>query len=68
MEGESQDGEDPGSNSTVVLGSREEGSASRCLMNVTWKELKHFPVATSQRWYTFELGTYLIRVQRLDHW
>jgi hypothetical protein len=67
-EGESQNGRDLGSNSTVVLGSREEGSASRCSMNVTWKELKHFPVETSHKWYAFELGAYLMSMQGLKHW
>ena len=68
MEGESQEGGDPGSSSTVVPGSREEGSASRCSMNVTWKELKHFPVETSHRRYAFELGAYPIRMQGFDLW
>ena len=67
-EGESQDGGDPGSSSTVVPGSREEGSASRCSMNVTWKELKHFPVETSHKRYAFELGAYPISVQGLERW
>jgi hypothetical protein len=67
-EGESQDGGDPGSNSTVVPGSREEGSTSRCSMNVTWKELKHFPVETSHKRYAFELGAYPISMQGLEHW
>ena len=45
----SQDGGAVGANSTVVPGRRVEGKASRCSMNVTWKELKTFPVVTSQR-------------------
>ena len=68
MEGKFQDGSDLGSNSTVVPGSREEGRASRCSMNVTWKELKHFLVEMSHRRYAFEFGTYPIRTQGLDHW
>ena len=67
-EGESQDGGDPGSSSTVVPGSREEGSTSRCSMNVTWKELKHFPVEMSHKRYAFELGAYPISVQGLERW
>ena len=68
MKGESQDGGEPGSSSTVVPGSREEGSASRCSMKVTWKELKHCLVETSHRWYAFEFGAYLIRMHGLNCW
>jgi hypothetical protein len=66
--GESQDGGDLGSSSTVVPGSREEGSASRCSMNVTWKELKHFLVEMSHKRYAFELGAYPISMQGLERW
>jgi len=45
----SQDGGVEGTSSAVVPGKSVEGRASRCLMNVTWKELKTFPVVTSQR-------------------
>jgi len=44
-----QDGGAEGPSSTVVPGRSAEGNASRCSMNVTWKELKTFPVVTSQR-------------------
>ena len=37
-------------------------------MNVMWKELKHFPVETSHKRYTFELGAYSISVQGLECW
>jgi hypothetical protein len=43
----SQDGGAEGASSTVVPGRRVEGRASRCSMNVTWNELKTFPVVTS---------------------
>ena len=48
-DGESQDGGASGRSSTVVPGRREEGRASRCSMNVTWKLLKIFPESGSQR-------------------
>jgi len=35
--------------SMVVSGRRLEGRESRCSINVTWNELKIFPVVTSQR-------------------
>lgn len=46
---ESQDGGEPGRISALEPGSRDEGRVSRCSMNVTWKELKIFPEASSQR-------------------
>jgi len=47
-EGESQEGGELGSSSTIVLGIREEGSALRCSMKVTWNELKMCLVKESQ--------------------
>ena len=68
IEGESQDGGESGSNSTVVPGRSDEGSVSRCSMKVTWKELKIFPVESSHSRYAFEFGAYPIRTQGLDRW
>jgi hypothetical protein len=45
----SQDGSMEGANSMVIPGRRVEGKALRCSIKVTWKELKIFPIVTSQR-------------------
>jgi hypothetical protein len=66
MEGVSQDGEELGSSSTVVLGRREHGRVFRCLIKVTWNKLKTFSVKLSHRRQAFEFGAYPIRMQGLD--